>query len=251
MCNAANHPPSCTCGFGGDGHLGRISHKAFAKNSLEKTPFFGQYSSFLNPNAKCPECGQNVFYYENSYGSKVWFDDIGPPWPKHHCLDDLSIIGNTLEWRKEWSPIKVLNTFTISKNELVLFGTELKSGEGVSCLIPDLGGLKRELESSDLIFLSPSKEKLTFLSEDIKTFEITIQTEFKMEVLSTRVKGKVNLKPLNAALNLKCVAHRRFMRQESLSQVNSNTLKVALCKIDGVDVNSKSILFKEIVSSLL
>jgi len=28
-----------------------------------------------------------VFFYQNSAGSRVFFDDIGPPWPKHPCTD--------------------------------------------------------------------------------------------------------------------------------------------------------------------
>lgn len=42
---------------------------------------------FVNPNAKCPECGADVFYYQNEFGSRVYFDELGPPWPKHPCTD--------------------------------------------------------------------------------------------------------------------------------------------------------------------
>ena len=34
---------------------------------------------------RCQFCNQHVFYYENDFGSKVFFDDLGPPWPKHNC----------------------------------------------------------------------------------------------------------------------------------------------------------------------
>ncbi len=44
-------------------------------------------SCFVQPNAKCPVCGSTVFFYANSYGSRVYFDDLGPPWPKHPCTD--------------------------------------------------------------------------------------------------------------------------------------------------------------------
>ena len=43
--------------------------------------------SFLDQNAKCPVCGAKVYYFENSYGSRVFFDDVGAPWPKHPCTD--------------------------------------------------------------------------------------------------------------------------------------------------------------------
>src|SRR5690606_2239839 len=34
----------------------------------------------------CPGCGRDVFYYENSNGSQVFFDALGSPWPKHDCV---------------------------------------------------------------------------------------------------------------------------------------------------------------------
>ncbi len=34
---------------------------------------------------RCQYCRKPVFYYENEIGSKVFFDEIGPPWPKHEC----------------------------------------------------------------------------------------------------------------------------------------------------------------------
>ncbi|MBE1203688.1 hypothetical protein [Aminobacter carboxidus] len=48
----------------------------------------GYSSCFVNPNAKCPVCKETVFYYQNGRGSRVFFDDLGPPWPKHGCTDN-------------------------------------------------------------------------------------------------------------------------------------------------------------------
>jgi hypothetical protein len=44
-------------------------------------------STYISPNAKCPVCDANVFFYQNSAGSRVYFDELGPPWPKHPCTD--------------------------------------------------------------------------------------------------------------------------------------------------------------------
>lgn len=33
----------------------------------------------------CGFCGQEIFYYENKYGSKVFFNYLGKPWEKHEC----------------------------------------------------------------------------------------------------------------------------------------------------------------------
>jgi hypothetical protein len=33
-------------------------------------------------------CGAFVYFYANEHGSRVYFDEIGPPWPKHPCTDN-------------------------------------------------------------------------------------------------------------------------------------------------------------------
>ena len=52
-----------------------------------------EYPSYVNPNAKCPVCGEDVYFYQSPYGGRVFFDDLGPPWPKHPCTssDDSSV----------------------------------------------------------------------------------------------------------------------------------------------------------------
>jgi hypothetical protein len=47
-------------------------------------------STFVNPNAVCPICEEAVFFYQNAAGSRVYFDELGPPWPKHPCTDSSS-----------------------------------------------------------------------------------------------------------------------------------------------------------------
>ena len=37
------------------------------------------------PVVRC--AAHSVYYYENEHGSRVFFDDIGIPWPKHPCTD--------------------------------------------------------------------------------------------------------------------------------------------------------------------
>lgn len=83
MCNAWNHPISCTCGFGGEGHLGRPGFSPPVV--IHDTRKMG----FLNPNARCPVCESAVFFYQSPNGGRVFFDEIGPPWTKHPCTDGL------------------------------------------------------------------------------------------------------------------------------------------------------------------
>lgn len=43
--------------------------------------------TYVNPNARCPVCGESVFYYQSPDDGRVFFDELGPPWPKHACTD--------------------------------------------------------------------------------------------------------------------------------------------------------------------
>jgi hypothetical protein len=83
-CNGWNHPPGCTCGWGGVNY-GRVATPAreiFSRSTARQI-----WRSFVNPNARCPECKGLVFYYQSENGGRVFFDELGPPWPKHPCTD--------------------------------------------------------------------------------------------------------------------------------------------------------------------
>lgn len=89
MCNAWNHSPSCTCGWGGEGHLGRTSVGGSLWPRVSITSLLRDISrGYVNPNAHCPVCGDNVFFYQAPEGGRVFFDSLGPPWPKHPCTDN-------------------------------------------------------------------------------------------------------------------------------------------------------------------
>jgi hypothetical protein len=93
MCNAHNHPIGCTCGWGGEGHLGKRTPETYTQliESLKnlQVDYFIQekYSSYVNPNARCPVCGDPVYFYKSENGGRVFFDELGPPWTKHPCTD--------------------------------------------------------------------------------------------------------------------------------------------------------------------
>ncbi|MBS0645305.1 MAG: hypothetical protein JSR97_01770 [Verrucomicrobia bacterium] len=101
MCNAWNHSAGCTCGWGGVGHTGTgggrtvQSHLVYQRiqRNLKK---FVEYFSTTNPNAICKYCGATIFFYQNSYGSKVFFDALGKPWSKHKCYYETQY-GYTIE----------------------------------------------------------------------------------------------------------------------------------------------------------
>ncbi|BCO09291.1 hypothetical protein GF1_16670 [Desulfolithobacter dissulfuricans] len=73
-------------------------------NTIKAKFYDYSYSSFVNPNATCPVCGNSVFYYESRYGGKVYFDSLGPPWPKHLCTNniDITTIKKNISQYKSW-----------------------------------------------------------------------------------------------------------------------------------------------------
>lgn len=75
-CNGWNHPPNCDCGWGGEFY-----------ESSSITEHWQRFSSYNVPNAHCPYCGEAVFFYRSPFNGSVYFDDLGPPWPKHPCMD--------------------------------------------------------------------------------------------------------------------------------------------------------------------
>ena len=62
---------------------------------LERHPEFQRMhrvsACFVDPNARCPVCDEPVFYYENEWGSRVFFDELMPPWPKHPFTNSIPL----------------------------------------------------------------------------------------------------------------------------------------------------------------
>ena len=83
-----NHDPDCLCGWcvGGWRNHGR---RAVQKPRAHSRPSYVEiYESYVNPNARCPVCGADVFFYQSPFGGRVYFDELGPPWDKHPCTDN-------------------------------------------------------------------------------------------------------------------------------------------------------------------
>ena len=178
MCNAWNHPPGCTCGFGGEGHLGRSI--GFTGREFSRVPsILPVYESFVNPNARCPVCGDVVFFYQSQDGGRVFFDELGPPWPKHPCTDAQSAPGtldpSTLAspapaplWkRKGWRPFLISRVshrdtwiYEIASNSRTLYintrsaGYQLSSGDLGTTSLAHLRNLNDE--KFELSYLSDS-----------------------------------------------------------------------------------------------
>lgn len=80
-CNGNNHGPDCNCGWGG------VFYPAIDRLFEQALVHWSQKESYTVPNARCPVCKASVFFYAASNGGRVFFDELGPPWPKHPCTD--------------------------------------------------------------------------------------------------------------------------------------------------------------------
>lgn len=100
-CNAWNHPPGCDCGWGGDtggqqffgrpkGAYADPVRSSVAAPARTRAASDGRWRSVGNhgPNAECPVCGQPVYFVQPENGGRIFFDELGPPWPKHPCTDN-------------------------------------------------------------------------------------------------------------------------------------------------------------------
>lgn len=87
-CNAWNHSQDCRCGWGGDGHAGRRTlFSSLVQSQVRFKTYRELLVGFTSPNAHCPVCSNPVFFYVSPFGGRVFFDELGPPWPKHPCTD--------------------------------------------------------------------------------------------------------------------------------------------------------------------
>ena len=92
-----NHHPACTCGWCTSTWGSHARYKTESQVKVRRPEYVDypsgipairpRYDSFTTPNASCPVCGATVFYYQSPYGGRVFFDALGPPWPKHPCTD--------------------------------------------------------------------------------------------------------------------------------------------------------------------
>lgn len=71
----------------GSGYGTYTSLRSTSDGESFEFPFI-TYPSYVNPNARCPVCGSSVYFYQSPYGGRVFFDELGPPWPKHPCTDN-------------------------------------------------------------------------------------------------------------------------------------------------------------------
>lgn len=76
----------------------RVGHSGILSELRGLRADRGMTSAYVVPNARCPVCGESVFFYANEHGSRVYFDELGDPWPKHPCMDFPDACGREVEY---------------------------------------------------------------------------------------------------------------------------------------------------------
>lgn len=112
-CNGFGHPPECNCGWGGEFHP--------SPGGLFIANRWLQRDSYTTPNAQCPVCAQQVFFYQSPAGGRVYFDELGPPWPKHSCTDKAGRhrqqLGERFQKKEGWWPLIWDEVIELRENE--------------------------------------------------------------------------------------------------------------------------------------
>ena len=104
-----NHKPTCGCGWcykptqyrsieTPSLRMGRIEANKMRSLNFRKLT----YQSFVRPNAYCPHCKRKIFFFRSPFGGCKYFDALGPPWPKHACLDTALLKKNFGDEKTGW-----------------------------------------------------------------------------------------------------------------------------------------------------
>jgi hypothetical protein len=90
MCNAHNHSPDCTCGFGGEGHSGWGGWNYGERELVVRNYIYSEKFKDVCYPTKCPVKGCQPVWFIRHNGGSVWLDKLGWPWPKHGCIYETS-----------------------------------------------------------------------------------------------------------------------------------------------------------------
>lgn len=84
------------------------------------------FRAFTRP-AKCPECGQNVFFHQATNGGRVFFDFLGPPWPKHFCTSrPMGEAGPPCVPKEGFQEIRICDVIPLEKKQMLKLRFEVR-----------------------------------------------------------------------------------------------------------------------------
>jgi hypothetical protein len=139
-----------TCDSCGDGIVfrwvgGRVAPIHSSGGCGGNRPTAWGRSSHTGPHtapSSCPICGESVFYHTNGFGDSVYFDELGPPWPKHPCLDrgdSRSASRSGGNERVTTQPFARPTSMTLPPGAVRLDPTEWTSGKEILGLVLNAG----------------------------------------------------------------------------------------------------------------
>jgi hypothetical protein len=147
MCNAHNHPPGCTCGWGGFGSSGGGSLIYNFRNVFNEwmpDEFNKQHSDFC-AEVNCRDCGELTYLIHHN-GGYVLVDELGWPWPIHPCYEkkrlECALSDEEDRCYKDFTKFKDYSQskFLESQIELFVVSEYLIWGKGHYLLLNDLNG---------------------------------------------------------------------------------------------------------------
>lgn len=122
LCNAKNHPLNCTCGFGGAKASSSTMKRHAETPDLFVLPRVPRH--YTKQNERCPFCNAPVFFHRLGNLGRVYFDEPGPPWPKHPCTDKASpsYRGPFGSGSEGWLELTQISVDALSDNVLRISG---------------------------------------------------------------------------------------------------------------------------------
>lgn len=203
MCNAWNHPPDCTCGWGHAGSGSGSVYRAYGASSYSAPRFAPSNSvwryrdDFCAPTT-CPRCGKEVYFIRHNGGS-VWVDSLGWPWPKHGCFEsegegtswasyfrenvppetathgvDVGVILHAY-WAEEGSgkPVRILIGIEFSETRRVCLATSATNSTSY------LRGRLAVLDLRNSVFYTSNCERRPILNVEVHPGELGLAEDWK------------------------------------------------------------------------
>ncbi|EMF7449060.1 hypothetical protein V8073_003838 [Vibrio parahaemolyticus] len=190
---------------------------ATAKMSNE---YFKSLEAYTIPNAQCPVCGALVFYYEHTNGSKVYFEELGPPWPKHPCTDNPRVLLTTpklIKTPKQPSFDRKDYAHQSSwKNEGWMPSTILSHQE-----IPAGVGIAKSIEATIIAAESNERIKCTFKHSHLKKLKLN-RHSLKKSLIQSLIIDEANAK-VSVHSGIASIELTGIVQPKSQPEMHSNT----------------------------